>query len=174
MYIGRGKGKVIKTCVFCNNEFLARHDRKGVYCSKSCNAKNQPKKITRIKFRCKICNNEFEVKKYRENSASFCSIKCMSIERGIKMRRENHPSWKGGISERPYKVRKLIESLKKKIGKCQVCFSENNLQGHHIQPFSLRPDLGDDENNILILCGSCHSKEHPELSNFITGVQHGR
>ena len=49
------------------------------------------------------------------------------------------------------------------------------LQGHHIKPYSEFPELGCDENNIVILCISCHAFQHPEISIFILkGDKYGR
>jgi 5-methylcytosine-specific restriction endonuclease McrA len=80
---------------------------------------------------------------------------------------ENHPKWKGGISERPYKVRCLIRNLIKYKGKCKECEVTEDLQGHHILPYSQWPELGAVEENIEILCKGCHSKRHPEIESFI-------
>lgn len=80
---------------------------------------------------------------------------------------QNHPKWKGGISERPYKVRKTIERLLKESKECKDCKSKEALQGHHIIPYSTNPKLGCDVNNIEILCVYCHAKRHPDLKEFI-------
>lgn len=159
-----GTGKVLKICLNCSKEFYARKDRIGRFCSKSCCSSFLPKRFLRVKKNCEVCKKEFEIKKYRINTALYCSSEC---RRTRMPKKENHPSWKGGISERPYKVRKIIEQIKVVINKCQKCESKDNLQGHHIVPFAERPDLGCDKNNILILCSLCHSKEHPDIENFI-------
>jgi len=41
-------------------------------------------------------------------------------------------------------------------GKCRACGSDHNLQGHHIKPFHMRPELELDMSNAITLCGRCH------------------
>ncbi len=153
-------GKVKKKCKICDKEFNSRHDRPGIYCSRSCKGKDEPKISYKNEISCKVCSNSFFAKRYRKN-AKFCSIKCMSISRGLSMRRENHPKWNGGKTKRPFFSRKKIEERKKQIGKCEICSNKENLEGHHIYGFK------NDVHSIEILCAECHAKKHPNLSNFI-------
>lgn len=156
-----GTGKLKKTCLHCSKEFLARKDRPGKYCSMSCASKQKPHKKYRIKLKCKECSNEFEVKRYRAKSARFCSRKCLAINRGLRMRKEKHPKWKGGITHRPFQIRKLNELKKIEIGKCEICGNQENLQAHHRHGYMI------DSSEIQILCLDCHAKQHPRLKNFI-------
>jgi hypothetical protein len=79
----------------------------------------------------------------------------MAIWRGRQMRGAKHPNWKGGISNRPYAVRKVIETKKKEVGRCEVCGATESLQGHHIGE------------KIRVLCVHCHADQHPKLKGFI-------
>jgi 5-methylcytosine-specific restriction endonuclease McrA len=47
--------------------------------------------------------------------------------------------------------------------KCQVCGSQENLQVHHntYNPFK------EEENDLIVLCKSCHEKFHKELTENI-------
>lgn len=47
---------------------------------------------------------------------------------------------------------------------CVACGSQENLQQHHLVPSSLGG--GDDESNLLTLCGSCHAKAHQVQANW--------
>lgn len=81
--------------------------------------------------------------------------------RGLSMRKENHPKWKGGISERTYASRAIIDEKKKEINKCEKCGSSEKLEGHHRKGYS--EDLYD----IEILCVECHAEVHPRYKHFI-------
>lgn len=155
---------VSKVCLKCSVGFKARKDRPGLYCSRSCAGKDKNQISHKLNKLCEVCNKEFIVKRYRKDSALYCSNEC---RRKRMPKAAEHPMWKGGISERKYSSRKVIRNLKKCIAECQKCGSTNRLQGHHIIKHSENKDLANDQNNILILCISCHANEHPEIKNFI-------
>lgn len=156
-----GTGKLSKVCRLCHKQFLARHDRLGKFCSKSCAIKSRPPKKFHIQCICKNCSVPYFVKKYRKKITRFCSRKCLSIIRGFEMQKEKHPNWKGGISERNFSDRKIIEQKKKEIGKCEICNMTQNLEGHHVNGYEK------DRQTIQILCHICHAKQHLKYKNFI-------
>lgn len=88
------------------------------------------------------------------------------------MRGENHHNWKGGNSSRTFASRKAIRQKIKASGKCEICNSTDNLQGHHIEPYSKNPEKRDLIENILCVCAKCHSNFHPELKNMIMHKYH--
>ena len=45
-------------------------------------------------------------------------------------------------------------------GKCAVCGSTDNVQVHHIIPLSVLPELKLDDNNLVLLCSTCHELAH--------------
>src|SRR5271163_1226549 len=102
-----GSGKVKRTCRYCNKEFEARHDRPGIYCSRSCGSSGKPKINLRIGKRCAVCNEEFIIKRYRQESALYCSVEC---RRKRMPKKESHPNWKGGIA-RTWLSKKIIKQL---------------------------------------------------------------
>lgn len=59
-----------------------------------------------------------------------------------------------------YKYRQWRLSIINRDGKCMVCGSKENLQAHHIKPFSTHPLERYDERNGLTLCETCHKKLH--------------
>jgi len=159
----RGTGKISKKCKHCNLEFLARHDRVGLFCSRSCASSCKPKQYFRVNKNCEICSKEFTIKRYRQKSALFCSVEC----RRAKMPKgESHHFWKGGVA-RSWSSRQLIKSLIIERGKCEECFSAINLQGHHVIAYSKNKMLQCDVNNIKVLCIRCHARKHPLIENFI-------
>jgi len=50
--------------------------------------------------------------------------------------------------------RAAIEAKKKARGICQECGSMNHIQTHH--------RIAGDDSSIVVLCGDCHSKKHPD------------
>lgn len=164
-----GTGKVAKKCNFCAIDFLARHDRLGLFCSKICAAKGSNKRKRNFDFfRCKTCDKDCKRRKGAGGTKEFCSIKCMATHRGKIFSRENHPKWKGGISERPHKAKKAICTAKKIKKECERCGCKNNLHGHHKVKYSENPELCDRLDNIEIICSQCHSKEHPEYEGMLS------
>lgn len=158
-----GTGKEERKCNKCGKEFLARKDRPGLYCSKSCASSCKKQKNFRIEKNCEVCLKAFIVKRYRINTALYCSSEC----RRMRMpKKENHPNWKGGIS-RTWLSKKIIKDLIEERKECNMCKSTKYLQGHHIIPCSVNKDLQENPSNIEILCRSCHAKKHPLLTNFI-------
>jgi len=51
--------------------------------------------------------------------------------------------------------------------KCQICGSQKNLCGHHVQERAKHPELAYEVTNIITLCKSCHAKQHPQNSRLI-------
>lgn len=53
---------------------------------------------------------------------------------------------------------------------CRYCLlsgniTVNNLSVHHIEPLKERPDLQDDDDNLITLCDICHKKAEAGLIN---------
>jgi len=71
---------------------------------------------------------------------------------------DKNPNWRGGISKEPYSFsfsKKLKEKIKKRDGyKCKQCNNSLLLCIHHINYNKENCD----ENNLITLCRSCHSK----------------
>lgn len=77
---------------------------------------------------------------------------------------ERNPNWKGGITPQYIKERSTPEYnqwrkavYKKDNYTCQCCGRRNNLNAHHILPFSKYIDKRIDINNGITLCEKCHS-----------------
>jgi len=56
--------------------------------------KNAPVPLDHIKLICEICGKEFEVNRYKEKNARFCSQRCMFIWRNKEWEGENNPNFR--------------------------------------------------------------------------------
>jgi 5-methylcytosine-specific restriction endonuclease McrA len=126
---------------------------------------------------CAVCGRIFSYRKGSRGTHEYCSNPCRwkgdgKKREGIKrlnwkLRKDGHPNWKGGISDRPHEVREAVIRAKAAVGKCLRCGSVEHLQGHHKVAYSEHPELGKVEENIEVLCSVCHAKEHPEFAGMI-------
>jgi len=84
---------------------------------------------------------------------------------------KDHGNWKGGhrgaVDTAAWQqLRRDI--LKRDDYRCQECGDRNrqgrgsriNLEVHHIQAISVKPELALDASNCIVLCRSCHYKTH--------------
>jgi 5-methylcytosine-specific restriction endonuclease McrA len=83
------------------------------------------------------------------------------------MQKERHPLWQGGISRQPYAF-DFNEKLKNIIKErdnfcCQLCGSQKKLCIHHID----YKKSNSDEDNLITLCQSCHSKTNANREFWI-------
>ena len=54
----------------------------------------------------------------------------------------------------------IMRQLLDEVEQCELCGSKRNLEAHHIIPVSVGgPDESD---NLIVVCGSCHSKLTPK------------
>jgi len=77
-----------KSCKECGDEFTTYRD--GDFCSQECWQNSH-----RTLISCKLCEEEFEVRKSREDRKSFCSEECQSRWRKSQTGEDN-PAWDGG------------------------------------------------------------------------------
>lgn len=78
-------------------------------------------------------------------------------------RDEQHPSWKNlPVEKRVYHwlKRERTRILTEKGGRCSSCGATESLHIHHIQEVKTHPDLAFAEDNLDILCASCHATHH--------------
>jgi 5-methylcytosine-specific restriction endonuclease McrA len=152
----------------CNNITSGEYRDKAIKNSKE-TIKNKDKKI--IECECEICNSIYTVKEsvYNTVGSRFCSNECKYIFL-FNTEPENHPRWKGGITNKNQNLRNSLEYrewrsnvYKKDFYKCQKCNSiGKDLNAHHIENWSGNPDLRFDINNGITLCGSCHNELHEQ------------
>ena len=165
------RGKTLLTCRACKKKFYRpnAHIRNSTHsCSRKCAEivkKRKPKKFT--KHKCAECGKEFKRRLGFGGTKTYCSNKCRAVGNGKFFRGENHPKWKGGVSDRPAWIRRICRNHVKSIGKCEKCGSTEALQAHHILPYSKYPELRSDIKNLMILCCDCHSEKHPQHKNAL-------
>jgi len=49
---------------------------------------------------------------------------------------------------------------------CEVCGKEDDIEVHHVEPFSKRPDLELEPSNMITLCGSRSCKSHLTIGHL--------
>lgn len=148
------------------NVTSGKHQEKAIENSRNY-FKNKKKKL--VVCSCEICNKEYKVKESTFNTigSRFCSNEC-KYEFLFKTKPENHPRWKGGISDKnqkergseKYKVWRL-GVYKRDFYTCQKCGKiGKNLNAHHVENWADNEDLRYDINNGLTLCELCHNTFH--------------
>jgi hypothetical protein len=67
--------------------------------------------------------------------------------------------------------RKKVYKKHKKMNKCKCaicgCTDKKRLTMHHVKPISLYPEEKYNVNNIILLCDTCHAREHGILSETV-------
>lgn len=119
---------------------------------------------------CDICNKKIRRINAAISKNNFCSRKCQGIWLSNKPKNK-HPNWRGGISFEKYGL-DFNKELKNKIRKrdnftCQECnFTEKMLNYilpvHHID----YNKKNNNENNLISLCRSCHTKTNFNRNNW--------
>ena len=179
-------GKDIFICENCNQEFKVHPSQRRMenkFCSIKCsqeffvgeechNWKGGDVIVT-----CDNCGKEISkiVTEFNYHEHHFCNPECHSQwNKG-----ENNPSWKGGISILSARIRSLKQyrlwkkvCLEREDYTCEVCCSLEQIEVHHVKPFSLILQDNNikslteaqecielwDEDNGQVLCKKCHDK----------------
>lgn len=142
-----------------------------------------------IKFNCINCLKECEEKQshYIRKKKHYCSMKCYAEDRKNNWKKEEQPTWKGGISpyeshrryikknperiahlkarryarqrnaEGSHSFKEWEELCKRFNNKCAKCLQDKKLTKDHIRPLS---EGGSDYiSNIQPLCRNCNSRK---------------
>lgn len=151
-----------KTCITCKKIFQKPYNcskkswESYSNCSKQCNLKSFPPKIT---ISCWECEGYFTVRNYRKESAHFCSKNCASQYRNEGKRTADkvirqsakYKAWRTLVFERDNYI--CVEcGIKNGLGKT-ISFHAD-----HIKPFALYPELRFEISNGRTLCIPCHKK----------------
>lgn len=68
------------------------------------------------------------------------------------------------VSRNSKEYRKWVKDvLQRDNYSCQDCGSKDNLQAHHIEPYSQNPYMRVVLENGVTLCGECHSNQHNDM-----------
>ncbi len=180
-------------CLQCNKKFEPYRNSKGKFCSYKCNGLYggviRRKKATVIKV-CGCCDKEFKIMKgkIRKGEGKYCSYSCsakmtknftgmkhgdetksiMSKARLGKYEGDKHPNYKNGEKSGrgsgSSKFRQWKESVLKICrDECAHCGAKDRLDTHHILSWKEHPNERHEVKNGLMLCKSCHTKEHHRL-----------
>jgi hypothetical protein len=107
----------------------------------------------RKQFTCEYCGQPFWRKQNKNRSGHrdtrrFCSRRCAGLSRFKgKRKRTGYYAWRRDVLRRD-KV-------------CQECGSDTELHAHHIKPWQDFPELRYVVDNGILLCWTCHKKQHP-------------
>ena len=125
------------------------------------------KKISKKQqYICDNCSKEFiAYPKHRRAELKFCSVSCKAkfLRGGQFQKGEQHPLWRGGLSNKQgylwnwkYVKPKI---LKRDNYSCVWCGQKGGkLNADHIKPFALFPELRLAIDNGRTLCITCHKK----------------
>lgn len=92
--------------------------------------------------------------------------------------KENHPLWKGGVTDENRLARGSVEfkEWRKEVFErdtytCQECGdTKSYLHPHHIKEFAIYKELRYEVNNGLTLCKNCHLRLHGLLKEVMPGA----
>lgn len=122
-----------------------------------------------IQKTCKICNAIFFVRKYRKDTAIYCSRNCQHNDKDAYLKRgeknsgeksywfgKQPLSWRGGKLKYVIKMAKIRDKYT-----CQSCglHEPEIMVVDHTIPRYIRPDLTLDMNNLKTLCPNCHARK---------------
>ena len=143
--------KIEKTCLTCNNTFIAdirEHNRGNAkYCSLSCSAKNtnKNKNNKNINSICKYCNTSFLS---GSKEAKYCCTSCK-----LKSYRKNQITNEFATKS----LARILNHLP-----CEICgWNETTRDIHHIIPVSKGGKNTLD--NVIVVCPNHHRMYHKHL-----------
>jgi len=142
-------------CENCDEQFRpSSSSNPSKYCSEKCFGEDNRVELDTVY--CKNCGDSFET--YPFQDVEFCSKSCSTS-------REFHWNWSGGNDNvrNTAEYREWKSSVHDRFNSCNSCGSTENLHAHHIVPISEDESLATDVNNGVLLCGDCHSKQHPKI-----------
>ncbi len=147
--IGKSRLKTIKTCLFCNKEFIAK-EKSRRYCSRECYIKVQ---VERNKKHPSVLGKKLTIEHRRKLSKS---------HEGKTGEKSSH--WKGGITNQNKlergRFRITIQKLvfERDSYSCVLCGNKKDLQVDHIQSWAEYVELRFSIDNCRTLCSKCHYK----------------
>jgi hypothetical protein len=170
-----------KPCIICGatitkspSESLRNWTERRKYCSRKCFgiAKVTVHKTLKL---CEACGQPI-IPKHRFTQAAwdkkrFCSIQCRIDADAMGMHRENHPAWKGGVTEASHALRSRTEYItwrqqvyERDHWTCRQCGKkEKKIVAHHIKNFRDYPELRYVIENGITCCRPCHKIIHSEI-----------
>ena len=148
-----------KECLICKTAFKKGSASVGKYCSPECYARSLV--VRGDKPKCVDCGKELTA-----HGSERCAQCFYQFRRG-----ENHPNWKGGISNREIhslnnpKYKEWRMNVFARDGfKCRIANKDcsGTLQAHHILRWAEYPELRYDITNGITLCVGHHPRKKAE------------
>lgn len=99
-----------------------------------------------IEYLC-ACGNVSKTRGIRFINSKYSCSKCKCISLNLSYKRPHLVRWKKQV-------------LTRDNFECQICLEDDDLHIHHIEAFSIRPDLADSLDNGIVLCNLCHENLH--------------
>jgi len=162
-------------CEWCGDAFEVKPARESEarFCGYECMGKwhsNRERESTSVIKECAICGDDFEVDQWRADTAKTCSFECSGEYRSRHYSGPDSPHWDGGkgvyqavrrwIHSKPWtQVRR--EARERLGGTCEMCGSETNANGGHMDIHHIVPIMyggSNHEDNLMALCSTCHRK----------------
>jgi len=154
-----------------NEHHFCDAECKGEWQSENHTKEDHPR-WNRESYVCEVCGDEYKVPLHKKENTKWCSEECQIqglANRAARRTGSDHPTWKGGssayhgvrrcLAERGWEY--IADDYREKVGReCEWCGtrrqSSRALDVHHIVP--IRSGGTHDEENLMALCRSCHSK----------------
>jgi len=162
--------RVIVECVICGIKFRKLETSNQKFCSWACVIASRKNKFRRdITLTCKGCRKEFVVQDNKIGRLrKYCSRECAGKDLRIWYIPNKYPSDWG----------KRVEIVRAKSGGvCPLCSMENNtgypFPVHHKIPpryFIVNPERAHEPDNLIAICGSCHSRIDRRRSPKLGGI----
>ena len=141
-------------CKECGKFFTVKGSQaakgNGRFCSVVCKVASQTRKVLRV---CETCHETFAVSPSRihYDAVRFCSMHCTRIHQAANRKLDRPPRHNG---TRYVALREKV--LARDGHRCVYCGSAEQLQIHHVESWTSRPDLRFEEGNCLTVCLACH------------------
>jgi predicted HNH restriction endonuclease len=177
-------GKIIKKCENCKEDYevIKSRSKTSKFCSITCRAEFNTKvspytQKVRVDIKCDNCDIKFDKVPSDIRKLNFCCTNCMYeyYETSGMFAGENSGTWNGGDED--YRGgnwrtqrRKVRERDNYTCQRCSITEEEygHELSVHHIKPYRYFNNNYLEANkleNLICLCGSCHSSVHSKKYN---------
>lgn len=172
-YVMLGSGQTLNLCRSCSKkapseEYIGKTFGKlTVLSDAEPSVRRSGKKDPRILCEC-VCGNVVTLRKNHVMSGATVSCGCREEKLKEKAAREAYlesikppPKEKAAIDFERGRCEYMRWASKiKKVGRCVVCGSSQNLAAHHLESYKENPELRTAPENGVCLCANCHVEYH--------------
>jgi HNH endonuclease len=162
--------RIMRRCKWCNKSMIVPEYSTNEFCSRKCAAKylrGGKRKVLYVRSICPICGSAYERTENEANKGRkvTCSYTC-----GIEATRRKSLKSQTGFPVTRETQRELILQTRDACEHCGWNEIVALLSIHHID----HDTRNGDPFNILLLCPTCHAKEHWRLkTGWFTNLKHG-